>query len=201
MSFLSKWAPFALGLFVMLPIEAFAVPITFTHRGASSATGTLDGNAFTTAAFVIEAAGDTANRFAFAGGFFIDHDSASITIPGVGQFDFITPTRTFINGSTIGFSRGSVGGLDLFNGPTVNALAGYDLLSAIGPINGTAELLQWSSLPVVTSGGVLVFNDDTIQAKFRADLGGPVAVSEPGMLGLIGFGMIAIGMARRRRMA
>jgi hypothetical protein len=109
MKLFTKWGLCVLGLIILLPIEAFAAPITFTHRAASVVSGTVDGNPFTAASFAITATGDTSNRVSFGSGFSITHDTASIFIPSVGTLDFITPTRTFVNNTndTIGFSRAS----------------------------------------------------------------------------------------------
>ena len=41
--------------------------------------------------------GDTDARYGGAGIFFIDHVSTQISIDGVGTFDFVTPTRNFVN--------------------------------------------------------------------------------------------------------
>src|SRR5688572_22144915 len=144
---------------VAFATNSFGALITFTHTGTG--TGTLGGVCFGPAAFSITGVGNTDARQSFTGGFFIDHTSASIAIAGLGTLDFVTGTRTFFNDSTNtpGFSRGSgVGGADLYNGPTTVLLDGWDMLTSVGPFAGTMNLLQWSSSPVNTSGGVLVFN-------------------------------------------
>jgi hypothetical protein len=181
----------------VLAAAVSAAPITFIHSGMGS--GTLDGVAFTNANFTIVALGDTDDRQAIPQGFFIDHLSASISISGVGLFSFVTGTRTFINDSsnTPGFSRAGVGGADLFNGPADLAFDGWDMLTSIVPIFGLMGLLQWTLADVVTSGGVLVFNDQNVQGSFEAIVG--QAVPEPGTLLLAGLALLAFAASTRAR--
>jgi hypothetical protein len=101
-------------------LPAAAVPITYVQTGFGS--GILDDVVFGTVevplAFTITALGDTDN-VAGCGSpcLYNDNTSASITISGVGSFDFISPTRYFANLGVVGFSRAGAGGLDLFDGP------------------------------------------------------------------------------------
>ena len=146
---------------------------------------------------MITATGDTDNRDSFVGGFSIDHLTASIAIEGLGTFDFITGTRTFVNNSLslVGFSRAP--GSDLFDGPDDAAFAAWDMLSSIGPIAGTGDLLQLLSSPINTSGGVLVFNDGVTGAQFTAIVG--ITVPVPGSIVLVMLGLVGMRAARRRR--
>jgi len=176
---------------------ALAVPITFIHEGGGGA-GTIGNFFFEPTGFVITATGDTDDRTSFGNGFSIVHLTASIAIDGVGTFDFITGTRTFVNNSLslVGFSRAS--GTDLFDGPTNADFAAWDMLSSIGPIPGTGELLQWQLSPINTSGGVLVFNDErSTEASFTAIVGTPVPV--PGSIVLVMLGLVGMRAARGRR--
>ena len=171
--------------------HALAAPIMFTHTGTGS--GTIDEVSFSDAEFTITALGATENRQVTGPGltYFIDHDSASIEINGVGTLEFVTATRTFVNPvvSLVGFSRAGSGGFDLFNGPNNVAFSTWDMLDSIGPINGSGVLLLWDALPVVTDAGVLVFSDSTSIATFQA-----VVVPEPASMFLMLIGVVVLGV-------
>lgn len=178
-----------------LTAAAQAVEIHYTHTGSGS--GSLNGVAFGAAApvaFTITAIGDTANIASCGGGcLYNDNLSASITIDGLGSFDFVTGTRYFYNSGVglVGFSRAGVGGFDLFNGPHVVA---WDMASSIGPIGGTGDLLQWgpSDEVVNTSGGVLQFANGTSDSTFSA-----AVVPEPSAAMLLVAGLLGMGAWRR----
>lgn len=160
-----------------MPSVARAALITFTDEGSGS--GSLNGISFNNTNFTIIGTGDTSNRESFSGqGFFIDNDSASIEINGVGNFTFTTPTRVFVNNfySTVGFSRATQTGLDLYNGPSNSVFNSWDMLSSIGPISGSTQLLQWSSKSINTDSGILIFNDESTTGVFTATI---AAVPEP----------------------
>jgi hypothetical protein len=178
--------------------RSVATPITFTHTGSGS--GSIGSNeqfaaltAFGNSAFTITAVGDTDNRIDLGGGIYvIHHDSAWITIDGVGTFNFITATRTFVNNDTPGFSRSS--GPDLFNGPTSPLIDGWDMLSSIGPVGGTLNLLQWGLSPVITDGGQLLFDSGSSQGSFTAVVGQgvPDGSSVLGLLAVAFAGLVAL---------
>ncbi len=189
-----------------IPSEGLSALITFTHTGTGS--GDIGGTGFTDAAFTITAAGNTANRLSYTNGFFIDHDSSSIAIAGVGTFSFITGTRTFVSNvsSTVGFSRAGTLGADLYNGPTDVVFATWDMLTSLGPIPGFGGLLQWNSSPVNTSGGVLVFEDRAgIAATFQAVVQQepPEVIPEPAsaVIWTLLAAVVGVALARRRKTA
>ena len=157
---------------VTASFSAAAATIVFTHE--SSGSGTLDGVPFFDRAFTIVATGDTANRqIQIAGVFFIEHTSVTIEIAGLGTFDILSPTRTFVNqpAALAGFSRAGLSGADLLNGPTDGLLASWDMLGSIGPLAGDGYLLQWGNQPVNTSGGVLAFVSQGTMVRFTATIG------------------------------
>jgi PEP-CTERM motif len=183
--------------------SVFAAPITFIYTGFGS--GTLDGTSFAGNAFTITALGNTTNKASCGSNCeYIDHDSASITITGLGTFSFSTATRTFFadDADIAGFSRAGSGGLDLFYSPQTPVLDGWDLASSIGPIAGTSQLLQWASGfgDVVTSGGNLVFNTGVNDSTFQAITDG-TTVPEPTSLALVGLALLGCHAASRRRAA
>jgi hypothetical protein len=185
----------------LTPLPALALPILFIHTGESGS-GSIGGAAFVDRAFTITATGDTDDRQSFGGGFFIDHLSASISIDGVGVFNFVTATRTFFNDTfdIPGFSRAGLGGLDLYNGPIDAFLDGWDMLSSIGPVPGSISLLQWLSSPVITDGGQLIFDNATTTGTFQAIVGQQI-IPEPATVTLFTMALMgAAGYRLRRRM-
>ncbi len=191
------WGLLAALIVMVVPFDVFAAEITITQTGTGS--GTIGGTPFTSDGFTITSVGDTGNRASYSGGFFISSNSASISIAGLGTYQFITATGIFNNtsGAEPGFTRAPLGGLDLFDGPENVAFDDWDMLTSIGPITGTAELLQWQKSPVVTSGGTLVFqNANGVPTTFQAT----VAVPEPSTFSLLAVGAIGmLGYVWRRR--
>ncbi len=176
---------------VFLTTVAQGSIISFTYTGHGD--GTMDGVPFPDSNFVITAIADTDERTAYDNGWFIDHLSASILIDGLGEFDFLSQTRTFVNQSwgMIGFSRGGLGGHDLFYGPRRVEFTTWEMLTPIGPLSGTGKLFQWNYSPqVVTAGGVLIFDDRTvIGSTFKA-------VPEPCTVLLFALGGLAVRWKR-----
>ena len=157
-----------------LSSTALTQAITLVHEGTSS--GSLGGVPFASTDFTITCIADVSNRetgVVFVG-YWIDHTSVSIDIAGVGTVDVTTPTRTFVNNAVniVGFSRATMGGLDLFNGPIDSALATWDMTTSIGPLTGSGQTLQWTFGDVFTSGGVLDMNSNGgLPCEFTATVG------------------------------
>jgi hypothetical protein len=187
-------------LFAGLSIErAKAAPIVFSHRGMGA--GSIGGVPFPSSRFEITAFGDTSARLIGTTSyvFYIPHTAARIDIEGLGSFQFTSSTRTFVNQDTpiAGFSRGSVLGSDLFNGPEASNFFSWDMLTSIGPITGVGYLTQWASGDVViTTGGALRFVETAVvQTTFQATV-----IPEPSMIVLAATGVIsATTIGRRNR--
>lgn len=185
---------------LLLAVSAQAATITFTHSGSGS--GTLDGVSFGSIApvsFTITAIGDTsAITSPDTGVLSLTHTSASISIVGLGSFDFLIGTRTFFNdnNNVLGFSRSS-DGTDLLYSGAGAALEGYDLASDIGPVAGSGFMQQWALSDVITSGGVLFFNTGGQGGSFSAVVDDG-RVPEPATLLLCMMALGVAGASRRR---
>ena len=180
-------------------VAAMATPISYIHTGFGS--GTLNGVAFGSlapVAFTINATSDTSTVAVIPGaGWYNDNLSASITIAGVGTYNFTAATRFFSNTlqGIVGFSRAGLNGTDLFNGPL---LAGWNMTTSVGPIAGSGQLLQWLGPAVLTSGGQLIFNNGVSDSTFQAIVG-TAAVPEPGTFALFGIGVAGLAARALRK--
>jgi hypothetical protein len=188
-------------LLLVCAATAQATPIAFFYTGAGS--GTLGGVPFTNASFTITALANTANRILVASSpnvYTTAHDSAAISLDGFGELQFISSTKSYVNqgptflgGSAVGFGRLTSNELfDLFSGSSFSSWA---MLTSIGPTNANGVLSQWSGAgnsDVVTSGGVLRFNDaSSVQATFQA-----IVIPEPGSLCMALVGLSLVGVRR-----
>jgi hypothetical protein len=168
---------------------ASATQLEFIYTGSGA--GTLNGVTFGTSSFVITAFADTANRQTQADVFSIDHASASIAITGLGTYNILTGTRTFVNhsGQIVGLSHAGMDGTDFCDGPYSPAFATWDMLTPIGPISSPT---YFSGSPLfTTSGGTLDLNSGSTITSFRA------VAPEPATLTLLALGGLA-ALARRR---
>lgn len=186
----------AFALTLLTPaVHAASMQYTFTGSGA----GSLAGAVFADSSFTIVGSADPANiTTCLFGCRYLDFATASINIAGLGDFAFLSPLRVFNNLGNLGLSRGGNEGADLFSAFLVPV--DYDFASAIGPVLGLAGLFQWQSDAgsgfddVLTSGGVLVFNDSVdTDGSFQAQ-----GVPLPGAVWLLGSALIAGAVLRRR---
>jgi PEP-CTERM motif len=171
---------------------AGATPIEFIYTGTGS--GTIGVSTFSNASFVITEQSDTSNIQSCGSCSFIDANSTSISIGGIGSYLFTTGTRTFDASGLVGFSRAGAGGVDLID---VFSVGSWNMISSIGPISQTVSLLQWGSPwpPVDTTGGVLSFNDSSTSGTFQAISGVP----EPATYAMLLAGLGLIGFTTLRR--
>lgn len=172
---------------LLYPAAVSASLLTITYSGLGS--GTIGNTSFSSTLFTITETLDTSNRMPLGGniGWTIDDTSATVNIQGVGTFSMTTPTRSFVYnpGSSAGYSRASVNGSDLIE-ISDPAFQTWDMTTPLGPIFANGSVLQWSALPVNTSGGQLAFDDARETINFRA-----VVTPEPGSWLLAGVGILA----------
>ncbi len=182
--------------------HAFGSEIVLTQTGTGS--GRIGTTAFTNANFTITATANTNDRLtAGIGIYYEDHDEASIAIDGLGDYQFLSGTRTFVNQGSgqVGFSRAGASGYDLFSNLNNSAFHNWAMITSVGPVTGFANLKQWGSgyPPVETTGGQLIFNDQSTISTFQATVS---PLPEPSTLALLGvgaFGLVICGLRRRRR--
>lgn len=170
---------------------ASATPIEFTYTGTGS--GAIGASTFSNASFVITEKSDTSNIQSCYGCSYIDANSTSISIEGIGSFLFTTATRTFNSSGNVGFSRAGAGGWDLYN---VFSVGSWDMMSSIGPVSGIASLIQWDLSPVYTTAGVLSFNSNSTAGTFQASIS---PVPEPATYAMLIAGLGFLGYTARRR--
>lgn len=173
---------------------ASATPITFTYTGIAS--GAVGSSSFTGQAFTIVAQADTANITSWSlagGGPQLTHDSASLTVNGLGTFDILSATHTWRNSNSDfgGFGLNlDVNLVNLFGA----GLAGYGLDTSLGPITGASGGFQ--SVPFQTSGGSAYFDGGAAGGLgFTAVLA--QAVPEPGSLALVAAALAGLLVRRR----
>lgn len=194
LSALGKIAPvLSAAVLLTTAMQASAAMVTSIHTGHGS--GTIDGEAFD-ADFAITTFADT-STITSCGDTCLTNMNLGVTIyiDSIGVFSFITPTNYIADESGIAFTRAD--GTSLFESPTDSA---WDMASTLPPVLGfeNSNLLQWLLDDVVTTGGVLVFNDGITSSAFTAT----VDVSEvpvPAGIWLLGSGLVGlVGIARRK---
>ncbi len=167
LAFATRFAPLLAAL-VLSAAPGDAQQIVFRHEATLS--GTLGGAPFGPTAVVLRGVGDLGNRQSFGNGYYLVHDSATVEVSGLGIFDFVSSTRTFVNNAQqlVGFARGALTGLDVLDGPFHPDLANWDMQSPVGPLTGAGGAINWDLGDVVTSGGVLDVVSGPVTVTFGA---------------------------------
>lgn len=179
---------------LLMPMGAWAVPITYIYSGTGS--GSLAGTDFFSTGFVITAQADTDNIAPWGNATVQNtHASATITLSGFGTFSFTAPTHTWIaDNCCMGIGADlSSNYLTLFS-PAI-ASVGYALATDIGPIFDAFATTQGQFTGIETSGGELSITQLN-GASFQAITS---AVPEASASVLMALGLAAIGLAARRR--
>jgi len=192
-------AALALSVVLAFGSAASASELAMTYTGSGS--GTLNGVAFSKSDFTITVSANTANRGQTVSGYnCLPHDSAAVTIAGLGTYNIVTPTRTIEENSGNNLSVMAFElnwGYDLIAIESLSPqLPKWDMLESIPTLTGTGELIQWAGGNVNTSAGVLVFNNafgfsSTFDTGYKA-------VPEPASLSLLACGTLAL-LTRKRK--
>jgi hypothetical protein len=170
----------------LLTLGAFAgTAQTLTCTFQFTGSGTLGTQAFTNAALTVTTVADTENRQTSGGGigYYINNTSASISIAGVGTFQFKAPPPTAVMisppnaapGATVteefllGFQNMSGA---MVAGAYLSTANPWNMLSSIGPITASGSLLQWNSFSPITSGGTVNLYSANISLTFQATFSG-----------------------------
>ena len=193
-------------LLILAGSAAQAALLTLSYSGSSA--GSLDGTAFALSDFTITAIADTddvvTTTLPTATLYAVAHQSARISIAGLGVFDFLGATRSFFRDNIsqpdlVGFARGAPDNTDLFTLGGLTTLSGWDLSSDLAPTTSYGALQQWGFAPaVVTTGGILVFpsvllNSTSVSAQVTS-------VPLPATLPLMGLGLgLCLAVPRRRQ--
>lgn len=161
-----------IAIFGALTASPFATAsvIMFTYSGTIS--GTLNGIGFADSSFTITGIGNTANRVPGNLSWRIPHDMASVNIQGLGDFSIATSTSAAVNNGlqTANFANHDANAALIVLGPN-SALGDWDLLTAIGPLSLRAvSSTQWSTAPIDTSGGKLIFDSRVFTCTFQATI-------------------------------
>lgn len=174
---------------------AYATTEIYTISGTGS--GSLNGSAFSNAAFTFTLTGDPATLQTLGLTTQIDPlISATAAIGGFSPVTFNLVTRLGENNVAVFFSRTGID-YDLFDfllGSPIN------LASSFGPVTGTNIFALNQFTNVATSGGNLTFSQSS-SVQFSGIIGNSVSgVPEPStwMMMLIGFGGIGYAIRRRR---
>jgi hypothetical protein len=184
------------GLFAF-SVNAATLTCTFQFL----ASGTIGAQSFTNAAVTLTTVGDTSNRLASSVGYLppngyysIPNESATISISGVGTFQFSSPAQSSISVLDLDFNANS-GEVEIYffaGSARVGSLNAYaslpwDMLSSLASFSTSPYSISgWSAEPVSTTGGTINLSDTSSSVgslTFQATITPTVAVT-PNQLNL-----------------
>lgn len=185
-----------------LASDLYAAPIQFTYTSVSS--GTIGELSFASVDVTIVAHGDTSNRQELGDdGYYVEHAAASVVLDGIGTFEFLTNTQTFIStdGEYLAFMRSPPQSRNLVAMLLAPAAEPWDMQKSFGPVVGgptigTGVFMQWTiDPPIMTSGGRLqFFGPRGPTGTFQATV-----VPEPSTIALGALALVGLLAFPRRR--
>lgn len=189
-----SWAAIVLGVTAGMSGPADAAFITYTQT--TTGTVSLGGVSYVNVALTFTQTADTANITASPGLYQVPNLTSTVTIPGLGELKFTSPTTTFIVGGLYAGVGRSSDGRPILASLSPPAFFGYDLSMPIGPVLGSALFDPASSFE--TDRGTLTILS-ALPVTYQARLGS-IAVPEPSSLGLCAVASLGglVGWVRRR---
>ncbi len=185
----------------MLSAHSYAIPISFVFEGVGSfeVDDGITDQTYSDVSFQFFGTGDTENRGSYANGFDLVLDSLTLDIGGVGLFDIVSATSVFLNTDFQVFGLSDdVNAVDLILFFNVPALATYDLLSPLGPIDNADAF--FSEFPIlIASGGESIGFDDSVDATVSFAAVTAVPDSSVSLIGSLT--LVTMMLLRRRRKA